>query len=53
MLTAAHVALRRAGVAVKNEEMCHEEIHRRYRVDLADHHSDPHADCERSPYVAR
>jgi hypothetical protein len=46
------VALRRAGVAVKHKEMCHEKIHRRYRVDLSDRHPDAQADCKRSPCVA-
>ena len=31
--------------------MCHEEIHRCPRVDLADHHSGAHPDCKRSPRV--
>jgi hypothetical protein len=34
------------------KEMCHEEIHRRSRVDLADCDPDAHPDCKRSPHVA-
>jgi hypothetical protein len=33
------------------EEMCHEEIHRRPRLDLADCDPDAHPDCKRSPRV--
>src|SRR5262245_18126533 len=35
-----------------NEEMCHEEIHRRSRADLADRDPVAHGDCKRSPRVA-
>src|SRR6476619_4994757 len=35
----------------RNEEMSHEEIHRRARVDLADCDPDAHPDCKRSPRV--
>src|SRR5262245_47447792 len=31
--------------------MCHEEIHRRPRLDLADCDPDAHPDCKRSPSV--
>src|SRR5215467_13273137 len=35
----------------RNKEMCHEEIHRRSRTDLADHDPVAHRDCKRSPRV--
>ena len=34
-----------------NKEMCHEKIHRRSRVDLADCDPDAHPDCKRSPRI--
>src|SRR5262249_43751147 len=50
------MALRRVVVAgnrtTLNEEMCHEEIHRRSRADLADRDPVAHRDCKRSPRVA-
>ncbi len=36
---------------VASKEMCHEEIHRRSRVDLADRDPVAHRDCKRSPRV--
>src|SRR5215471_16726593 len=49
------MALRRVVVAgnrtTLNEEMCHEEIHRRSRADLADRDPVAHRDCKRSPRV--
>ena len=35
----------------RSKEMCHEEIHRRSRADLADRDPVAHRDCERSPRV--
>src|SRR6516164_7966194 len=35
-----------------SKEMCHEEIHRRPRADLADRDPVAHRDCKRSPRVA-
>src|SRR6516164_4051783 len=35
-----------------SKEMCHEEIHRRARADLADRDPVAHRDCKRSPRVA-
>src|SRR5262245_56334482 len=35
-----------------NEEMCHEEIHRRSRADLTDRDPVARRDCKRSPRVA-
>ena len=35
----------------RNKEMCHEEIYRRSRVDLADRDPVTHRDCKRSPRV--
>src|SRR5262249_32664963 len=50
------MALRRIVVAgnrtTLNKEMCHEEIHRRPRADLADRDPVADRDCERSPRVA-
>jgi hypothetical protein len=34
-----------------SKEMCHEELHYRSRIDLADCGSDAHPDCKRSPRV--
>src|SRR5215831_9953991 len=49
------MALRRIVVAgnrtTLNKEMCHEEIHRRPRADLADRDPIAHRDCKRSPRV--
>src|SRR6516164_11855930 len=50
------MALRRAVVAgnrttLNKKEMCHEEIHRRSRADLADRDPVAHRDCKRSPRV--
>src|SRR6516162_9405217 len=36
----------------RNKEMCHEEIHRRSRVDLADRDPVAHRDCKRGPGVS-
>src|SRR5262245_61681828 len=36
----------------RSKEMCHEEIHRRSRADLADRDPVAHRDCKRSPRVA-
>jgi hypothetical protein len=36
---------------VASKEMCHEDIHRRSRVDLADRDPVAHRDCKRSPRV--
>jgi hypothetical protein len=41
VVTATNMAIRRAvagGQTSFTKEMCHEEIHHRYRVDLAAHH---------------
>src|SRR5262245_1215004 len=50
------MALRRvvAGnrTTLRNKEMCHEEIHRRPRADLADRDPVAYRDCKRSPRVA-
>ena len=50
------MALRRIVVAgsrtTLNKEMCHEEIHRRSRADLADRDPVAHRDCKRSSGVA-
>ena len=35
----------------RNKEMCHEEIHRRSRIDLADRDPVAHGDCKRGPGV--
>ena len=35
----------------RSKEMCHEEIHRRSRADLADRDPVAHRDCKRSPRV--
>ena len=50
------MAIRRVVVAgnrttFRNKEMCHEEIHRRSRVDLADRDPVAHGDCKRGPRV--
>jgi hypothetical protein len=50
------MAIRRVVVAgnrttFRNKEMCHEEIHRRSRVDLADRDPVAHGDCKRGPGV--
>src|SRR5215813_12289728 len=50
------MAIRRVFVAgnrttFRNKEMCHEEIHRRSRVDLADRDPVAHGDCKRGPHV--
>src|SRR6516165_8342312 len=49
------MALRRVVVAgnrtTLHKEMCHEEIHRRPRADLADRDPVAHRDCKRSPRV--
>jgi hypothetical protein len=34
-----------------SKEMCHEELHYRSRIDLADCGPDAHPDCKRSPRV--
>src|SRR5215472_19382841 len=49
-------AIRRVVVAgnrttFRNKEMCHEEIHRRSRVDLADCDPVAHGDCKRGARV--
>jgi len=51
------MAIRRVAVAgnrttFRNKEMCHEEIHRRVRADLADRDPVAHRDCRRSPRVS-
>jgi hypothetical protein len=36
---------------VTQEDMCHEEIHRRLRLDIADYDAHAHPDCKRSPGI--
>src|SRR6516165_2295229 len=46
-----HVVVAGNRTTFRNKEMCHEEIHRRARADLADRDPVAHRDCKRSPGV--
>src|SRR5262249_8150962 len=46
-----HVVVAGNRTTFRNKEMCHEEVHRRSRADLADRDPVAHRDCKRSPRV--
>ena len=54
MMSATHVVIPRAVTVAmpRNKEMCHEETHRRFRVDLVDRDPVAQRECECSPGIA-
>src|SRR5262245_3571309 len=51
-MAACHAVVAGNRTKFRNQEMCHEEVYRCSRLDLADRHPDAHLDCKRSPRVA-